>query len=161
MPCPSDGSRPLPLPRRDTVGPGCTYARRSLPLLVALAAAAAFCAAPSANAATRRLESPRLSNIAWGAPHARYRSVRSVAGPLAKLAFWGGEYTANTGEKVMVFASQSYPVDDAVGQRWANFFASLVHGPELARLKAYLETPKEVTSVCGFSALARMSAMGT
>jgi hypothetical protein len=154
MPCPPDGSRPLPLPRRDTVEPGRTSARRSLPLLVALAAAAAFYAAPSANAATRRLESPRLSDIAVATGRVDYRNVGSVAARLAASPFWGGEYTASTGEKVKIFASTSYPVDDSVGQKWANFLASLVHGSELSLLTTYLETPREVSAVCGQDALA-------
>ena len=41
-----------------------------------------------------------------------------------------------------------------MAQRWADFFASLVHGPELASLDAYLLSATEVRSVCGRGALA-------
>ena len=46
--------------------------------------------------------------------------------------FWGGQYRIATGESVTVYASNSYPVDPALGQRWADFLATLVHGPELS-----------------------------
>jgi hypothetical protein len=84
----------------------------------------------------------------------RDRSVSSVAGRLAAASFWGGEYTVSTGEHVKVFVSTTYPVDEALGQKWANFLASLAHGSELSLVAMYLETPKEVSSVCGQDALA-------
>ena len=33
---------------------------------------------------------------------------------------WGGTYRVPTGEAVTVYASNSYPVDPALGQRWAD-----------------------------------------
>ncbi len=63
--------------------------------------------------------------------------------------WWGHVYTASTGEAVAVNVSDSYPVDDTVGQRWADLFAHLVHGSELQLLHVYVAPPAEVTVLCG------------
>jgi hypothetical protein len=63
--------------------------------------------------------------------------------------WWGRTYTASTGEGVNVSVSDSYPVDDVVGQGWADFFAGLVHGSELPLLHVYVATPQEMQSECG------------
>src|SRR5919201_1928956 len=63
--------------------------------------------------------------------------------------FWGGDYTATTGEHVTVYSSPRYAVDNAANQRWADFLASLVHGPELASVRVYLAPPAQVSLVCG------------
>src|SRR5262249_46532400 len=68
---------------------------------------------------------------------------------LQTQSWWGGPRTAATGESVTVFVSDSYPVDDALAQRWADFFAELVHGPELQQLTAYVAPPAEVQETCG------------
>jgi hypothetical protein len=68
---------------------------------------------------------------------------------LQTQSWWGGPRTAATGELVTVFVSDSYPVDDALPQRWADFFAGLVHGPELQQLTAYVAPPAEVQETCG------------
>jgi hypothetical protein len=73
---------------------------------------------------------------------------------LTTSAFWGGAVTASTGEHVTIRVSDSYPQDPAVQQRWADFLASLLHGPELQTLTLDLATLREVQSVCGRSALA-------
>jgi hypothetical protein len=62
-------------------------------------------------------------------------------------------YTASTSEPVDVSVSSSYPADQPVGQRWADFFASLLHGPELARLKVYVAPLGEVQQICGGGAV--------
>ena len=69
-------------------------------------------------------------------------------------AFWGGTVTASTGEPVTIRVSESYPQDPALQQKWADFLASLLHGPELANVTAYLAPLREVQSICGRSALA-------
>jgi hypothetical protein len=69
-------------------------------------------------------------------------------------AFWGGAVTASTGERINVRFSDSYPQDPARQQQWANFLASLLHGPELQTVVLYLAPLREVQSVCGASALA-------
>ena len=61
----------------------------------------------------------------------------------------GGLYTTSTGEHVTVEVSTAYASDPGVGQRWANFFASLVHGSELGLLTAYIAPIDEVADICG------------
>jgi hypothetical protein len=65
--------------------------------------------------------------------------------------FWGGAYATSTGERVTVYSSTAYTVDESVNQRWANFMASLVHGPELGEVSVYLAPPAEVAGMCGGS----------
>ena len=60
----------------------------------------------------------------------------------------GGRYTTSTGEQVTVEVSTAYASDPGAGQRWANFFASLVHGSELGSLTAYVAPIDEVTEIC-------------
>ena len=62
-------------------------------------------------------------------------------------------YTASTSEQVDVSVSPSYPADQPIGQHWADFFAALPHGPELARLEAYVAPLSEVQAICGGSAV--------
>jgi hypothetical protein len=69
-------------------------------------------------------------------------------------AFWGGTTTASTGERVTIRFSDSYPQDPALQQKWANFLASLLHGPELQAAVLYLAPLREVQLVCGSGALA-------
>jgi len=73
---------------------------------------------------------------------------------LDAAAVWGGAYTASTGETVTVFLSDTYPQDPATAQRWVEFFASLVHGPEISQLRAYILPLREVQTFCGRQALA-------
>ena len=72
-------------------------------------------------------------------------AVRSLA---RAGAVWGGRVTSSTGEVVRLFISDAYPVDPAVSQRWANLLTSLVHGPEISTLTAYIVTPAEVDRLC-------------
>jgi hypothetical protein len=69
-------------------------------------------------------------------------------------SYWGGKYSTATGELVTVYVSDSYPQDPAIAQRWADFLDSLVHGPELSQVTAYLAPLDEVQSICGIEALA-------
>jgi hypothetical protein len=68
---------------------------------------------------------------------------------LQSEAWDGGLYTTSTGEHVTVKVSTAYASDPGAGQRWADFFASLVHGPELGLLTAYIAPIGEVTEICG------------
>jgi hypothetical protein len=52
-----------------------------------------------------------------------------------------------------VAVSTSYPTNQPIGQRWADFFAALPHGPELERLEAYVAPLPEVQTICGASAV--------
>jgi hypothetical protein len=67
----------------------------------------------------------------------------------AALSWWGGSFTAASGETVRVHLSAAYPRDDALGVRWASYFASLLHGPELAAARVYVAPLAEVEAVCG------------
>jgi hypothetical protein len=52
-----------------------------------------------------------------------------------------------------VLVSEAYASDSGVAQRWADFFATLLHGPELGLLTAYLAPLDEVHGICGQGAL--------
>jgi hypothetical protein len=140
---------------RDAANEHSRTPRSFLLLLLALAAVAAFAAAPPADAAARRLAQPRLSDIAVTSGSVRYGRVgtASLSG-LSTDAFWGGLFTTAAGERVTIYVSPSYPVDQATGQRWADFLGSLLHGPEISTLTSYIVTPTEVSDVCGQDALA-------
>jgi hypothetical protein len=73
---------------------------------------------------------------------------------LSRGAYWGGRYNTPTGEPVTVYVSDAYAQDQAIPQQWANFLDSLVHGPELSQVTAYLAPLDEVQTICGFEALA-------
>ena len=52
-----------------------------------------------------------------------------------------------------MLVSDSYPDPQAVGQRWADYLASLLHGSELGRVNAYVLTRDEMSFLCGPYAL--------
>src|SRR3954467_12776203 len=90
---------------------------KTLPL-TALASAAAALFAAAADGETRRLESPLASDLsAPGVVHT-LQAPKSAAPALPQSDFWGGTYTAASGEPVTVYASTTYPVDDARAQQW-------------------------------------------
>ena len=71
----------------------------------------------------------------------------------AEAIFHGGPTVTSTGETVDVLVSDSLPAETATPEGWAEFFAHLVHGPELAQLQAYIATIDEVQEICGTRAL--------
>ncbi len=75
--------------------------------------------------------------------------LSAPAAAQAPAGFWGGTYSTSATERVTVYASNSYPVDEAVTQRWANFVGSLVHGAELSSVSVLLAPPAEVARMCG------------
>ena len=123
--------------------------RRLLAALVA-AAAASFAGAPAAAppeygapaAPALRLHLFRHGVLAPAAAH-RIRTA----------SWWGGRIAASTGEPVTVYVSAHYPEDRAVAQAWADFFAGLIHGPELPSMTAYVAPLEEVGVLCGAPAL--------
>jgi len=119
-------------------------------------------AAAAQSSPARRLESPQLDEIARadGPIPDSLIAPKTQALALAPTGYWGGVYRASTGENVTVYASNAYPVDSALGQRWADFLASLVHGSELSKVTVMLSTPSEISRVCGQDALACYSARG-
>jgi hypothetical protein len=78
---------------------------------------------------------------------------RTNGGNLGDIDWAERVYAASTNESVDVAVSTSYPADQSIGQRWADFFAALPHGFELARLKAYVAPLSEVHEICGGSAV--------
>ncbi|MEP6977010.1 MAG: hypothetical protein ABI948_03040 [Thermoleophilia bacterium] len=129
---------------------------RALGRLLVAAAAALVAAATAADAtpATARLQSPQTSEIARAGAIMDSKLTPAGASRIALSASWGGVYRTPSGEQVKVFASSTYPQDPAVGQRWADFFAGLVHGSELATITTYLAPLTEVQGLCGAQALA-------
>jgi hypothetical protein len=73
---------------------------------------------------------------------------------VAAVAAWGGTLTTSTGEHVTINFSDSYPVDTARAQEWANYFASLLHGSELSAVRIFIAPLSEVQRFCGQDALA-------
>src|SRR5439155_15631056 len=71
-----------------------------------------------------------------------------------------GQYRTAAGELVTIYASNSYPVDPALGQRWADLLGSLVHGSEISTVTVLLATPTQIARVCGADAVACYSPQG-
>jgi hypothetical protein len=123
-------------------------------------AAVAGAVSTRSDAATPRLQAPDRAEIA-NAPSAIPDSSLSAGAAhrlLAQPSTWGGSFVAASGETLTILVSDTYPMDPATAQRWADFLGTLVHGPELSRLTAYLLTTNEVESLCGDEALACYSA---
>jgi hypothetical protein len=131
--------------------------------LCAAAAATALTAAAAAQAApTQRLKSPQLDQISRATGPIPDSIIRTPAATsaLAPNGYWGGPYKGASGESVTVYASNSYAMDPTLGQRWADFLASLVHGAELSSVTVLLSTSAQIARVCGSDALACYSAQG-
>jgi hypothetical protein len=128
----------------------------SAAVVTALAAAAAAQSAPP-----QRLKTPSLA-IGRAAGPIPDRIIRTPARTLAfaPSGYWGGQYRVASGETVTIYASNSYVMDPALGQRWADFLASLVHGSELSTVTVLLSTPTQITQVCGSDALACYAPQG-
>lgn len=127
-------------------------------LLLVCAAVAAVLAAPAAGAraSSQRLASPSTARI--GEASGLIRDAILTKPAFLRLlqpgTYWGGVFkAASTGEGVTIYVSNSYPQDTVTGQRWADFFGSLVHGSELSRLTVYLAPDAEIGSICGVEAL--------
>src|SRR5262245_48700627 len=132
-------------------------------LCAAAVVTALMTAAAAQSAPQRRLKSPQLSEISRAAGPIRDSLIdepKTDALLLAPTGYWGGVYRAATGENVTVYASNAFPVNPALGQRWADFLASLVHGSELSKVTVLLSTADEISRVCGQDALACYSARG-
>jgi len=144
------GGEPRRVSRREGIRARLRPVHGGLPVV----AAAAFLTCPAA-AATRQLETPRLSRIALArVPISDSVLSSGATRRLAAAASWGGTYTAPTGEQVSITVSDSYAQDPAIPQRWANFLGSLVHGSEISTVRVYLAPLGEVQTFCGQDALA-------
>jgi hypothetical protein len=133
-----------------------------LSALCAVAVATALVAAAAAQAKpVQRLESPQLAEISRASrPIVDKQIMAARVSAAAPAGYWGGQYRVSTGESVTVYASNSYPVDAALGQRWADFLASLIHGSELSTVTVLLATPEQISRTCGQEAVACYSARG-
>lgn len=81
---------------------------------------------------------------------AALRLVTAVSRQRASRLSWhGGRMTAATGEQVTIEVSDSYSPEAVSPQAWADFFAGLLHGDELARVTVRIATPAEVGELCG------------
>src|SRR5688500_15830243 len=106
-------------------------------LLVAAVAAPVRAGEAGAAATAERFQLPAHSTLAAGGA----RSLRRVG--------WaGGAYMTHTGERVTVLVSTTYAEADAIGLRWANFLSSLLHGSELALVRAHVAPLPEVEEFC-------------
>jgi hypothetical protein len=131
-------------------------------LLVLLSGLLAVCLAAStssANAtASATLKTP--SALAVGEVSRSFRDAALpartgvAAGSRAQLAEWGGPTVASDGETVTIYFSSSYPVDQALQLKWADFLTSLVHGTEISTVTIHLAPLSEVQRYCGAAALA-------
>jgi hypothetical protein len=132
-----------------------------MPVLCAVAVITALVAAAAAQSKpVQRLESPQLAEISRASTPIVDTQLTSAAVNAVPAGYWGGQYRVSTGESVTVYASDSYPVDAALGQRWADFLATLVHGSEISTVTVLLATPKQISSTCGADAVACYSARG-
>jgi hypothetical protein len=131
-------------------------------VLCAVAVATAFVAAAAAQSSTtRRLDIPQRAQISLAATPIVDKEVAAPSvSAVAPAGYWGGQYQTAAGESVTIYASNSYPVDPAMGQRWADFLASLVHGSEISTVTVLLATSVQIARVCGADAVACYSPQG-
>lgn len=136
-----------------------SHGRAVLPLsarvtaLGAAVVATALVAAAAAQSAPRqRLQAPLRSDI--GRATVAINDSTLSAKAAVPAGSWGGTYRVPTGESVTVYASNAYPVDPTMGQRWADFLDTLVHGSELSSVILFLAPVAEVGRLCGTDAVA-------
>jgi hypothetical protein len=147
---------------RSSVRAGISPSARRLVLCAAVVATALVAAAVSQAKPTLRLKSPSLgeiSNASRPIPDTTIAKPSTVG--LVPPGYWGGDYTISTGEKVTVYASNSYPVDPALEQRWADFLGLLVHGSEISQVTVLLSTSSQISQICGQDAVACYAPQGS
>ena len=122
-------------------------------MATALGAVAIIGAGAAPAAASPALEAPTVGFLAG--PGVRYDLSASAAdvSALAQIQWLGRRFTTATGESVNVRVSPAYGSDPHLAQQWADFFASLIHGPELGLLTAYIAPLDEVQALCRGEAL--------
>jgi hypothetical protein len=85
--------------------------------------------------------------------------LRAGAGPapsrvVTELPGWhGGAFRTATGDTATIYVSDTYPEDQVLPQTWAEFFAALPHGRELASVLVRIAPLAEVELICGAGAL--------
>jgi hypothetical protein len=147
---------------RSSVRAGISPSARRLVLCAAVVATALVAAAVSQAKPALRLKSPSLAEISNAS---RPIVDTTIAKPstlgLVPPGYWGGEYTISTGEKVTVYASNSYAMDPTLEQRWADFLGSLVHGSEISQVTVLLSTSSQISQTCGQDAVACYAPQGS
>ena len=123
---------------------------RSLPALTLALLAALVAAAPAAADAPVFPDLDRLGErpVAIDDAPLDSSSERFRARSAARIDL-PDPVRAVTGELVRVGVSARYAKRALLGRSWANFFAGLIHGPELARVVVYVAPPDEVSATCG------------
>jgi len=136
----------------------CVNPLRRLGLVVGVGLALSGGGVPDALAVTGKAVDPVPLLGSWGgAPPVSFErsllareSLRpSSAGRIGRGSWWGGPTVTSTGETVTIYVSDSFAQDDSIRVSWANFFAWLYHGSELATVTIYQTTLDEVRQICG------------
>lgn len=141
---------------------GCSPSARRLVLCAAAVVTALTAAAVSQAKPVVRLKSPSLAEISRAARPIIDSTITAPSSlGYVPPGYWGGAYTISTGETVTVYASNSYPMDPALEQRWANFLGSLIHGSEISDVTVLLSTADQISRVCGEDAVACYSPQGS
>ncbi len=70
-------------------------------------------------------------------------------GPAHASGFIGGSYDVGGGLRVRISASDRLPDPRAEARSWAAFFASLVHGTEIGRIRVLVMPVSEMAAYCG------------
>lgn len=121
---------------------------------VALAVAVAAAGAPPVGGNAAR---PHPSLVRDAHAFARAPRPQAAPGPtagparraFASASWWGGTFVTSTGASVSVMVADAYPEGSGMGEAWAELFAGLVHGDELAAMRAYVAPLDWVQAVCG------------
>lgn len=115
---------------------------------LALIAIATLVVQSSSASGLRMLDRPNRAQVgfALAIPEGSLRWAAAPAG------FWGGEYRTGSNESVTIYTSNSYAVDGAANQRWADFLGGLIHGPELSLVTIYFATPPAAHRLCSGAA---------
>ena len=130
------------------------WAIRTTAATAVIAVAAIGAGAPARAAASPALEAPTVAFLAGPAP--RFDSPATSAprvSSLAQIGWRGRRFATGAGESVNVKVSPAYGSDPRLVQQWVDFFASLIHGPELGLLTAYIAPLDEVEELCRGDAL--------
>jgi hypothetical protein len=132
-------------------------------VLCAVAVAGALAAATVSQAKpVSRLKTPSDADISRASrPIVDTTISRPSTLGLVPPGYWGGDYTISTGEKVTVYASNSYAMDPALEQRWADFLGTLVHGSEISQVTVLLSTAAQISGTCGADAVACYAPQGS
>jgi hypothetical protein len=147
---------------RSSARAGFSPSARRLVLCAAVVVTALAAAAVSQAKPTPSLKSPSVADISR-ASRPINDTIISKPSTLGYMppGYWGGEYTISTGEKVSIYASNSYPMDPALEQRWADFLGSLIHGSEISNVTVLLSTQGQLVRACGLDAVACYSPQGS